>query len=232
MKYIKKYKIFESTEQDFVYKFEFPVKKIYNIDENNIDIDNIAFYLSNRGVDIYKDISNELDLGFSTDEEDEESINISKEDVKANFDEYFNSWIEQNYDGDWSKFYRMYDLDFEENDISKDDFQNIKNGFNTDDLKKYYPYREYNHDFIIKEMSIESHKNNIIVGRLIVNRELTEDELGAVEDYITEQCSDGWGEGFSQESEKEIIDGVHFHTSISTWWGESYPVWYMNISID
>lgn len=253
MKHLKKYKIFEADIEksfddwlkdpqapraEFNYQFEFPVKKVFNVDESQgLDGDSLIQYLRyEQGIDICQDIANELDLSVDNldfDEDDDiesEEISISKDDVAANFDEYFDQWIQQEYNGDTSKFYRMYNLDYEDTNISKDDFESLKDDFNQNDLKQYYTYKEYNHDFKILTLEVtELIDTNIVKGSIKTDRDLTPDEIDSIKDYIEGQCSDGWGEGFEQEQEKEEIQGLKFYTSIKPWWMEGYPEWSLDI---
>jgi len=247
MKHLKKYKIFEaeikrtfdewlknpkaSKKDSFDYQFEFPVKKVFNIDESNLDIDNIADYLKKeRGCNLYRDIANEIDLSSGLDE-DEEIPTISEEEVKSNIDQYFDTWLAQEYNNDMAKFFRMYDLDFEEDHLSEENFEDLKDNFNESHLENYYTYREYNHDFKILSLEVTKLKNgNKIVGEIKIDRELTDDEMESVEDYLVGQCSDGWGEGFEQSQEKEKIKGLNFYVSIKPWWSDGYPEWYLNFN--
>ena len=129
-----------------------------------------------------------------------------------------------------SKFFRMYDLDFEENEIGKDEFDTIQTTFNEEDLKQFYPYREFNQDFKILRMEITGLKDeNIITGEIETNRDLTGDEIDSIKDYLEGQCSDGWGEGLSQEQEKEEKHGLKFFANISPWWNGGFPNWYLEI---
>jgi len=247
MKHIKTYKIFEAEikrtfgdwlknpkapkKDEFTYQFEFPVKKVFNINEGNIDLDNLADYLKQeKGCDLYQDIANEIDLSSGM-EEDEETPEVSKEEVRANFSEYFDTWIKQVYNNDMSKFFRMYDLDFEESHLTEEDFENLRDNFNESNLEKYYTYKEYNHDFQIIFMKVTELKdNNKIIGEIKTNRELTEDETESVKDYLIGQCSDGWGESYEESQEKEKILGLSFYVSIKPWWSDGYPEWYLEVN--
>lgn len=221
-----------------IYTFEFPVKKIYNINEGNgLDGESLIDFLKyERGNDICQDIANELEpeyMGagdFDDEDEDYEVEKITRSEVEANFDNYFDQWIEQQFNNDTSKFFRMYDLDYEDLDINEEEFESIKDSFNEEDLKQFYPYREYNQDFKIIKMEITELKDgNIIVGKIETNRDLTDDEKDSIKDYLEGQCSDGWGEGFSQNTEDETSHGLKFTTFISTWWNQGYPEWYLEV---
>ena len=227
----------KAKSRESIYTFEFPVKKVFNVDEGNgLDGDNLIDFLKyERGNDICKDIANELDLGYGLvgdfdDEEEYQAPKLSSSEVRANFDEYFERWIEQVYNNDMSKFFRMYDLDFEENEIGKDEFYTIQTTFNEEDLKQFYPYREFNQDFKILRMEITGLKDeNIITGEIETNRDLTGDEIDSIKDYLEGQCSDAWGEGLSQEQEKEEKHGLKFFANISPWWNGGFPNWYLEI---
>ena len=213
------------------YQFEFPVKKIFNIDDGYIDLDNLAEYLNQeRGCDIYRDIANEIDLSSGL-EEDDNIPTVTKEEVQANIDEYFYTWIKQSFNDNMGKFFRMYDLDFEEDYIEPKDFEDLKNSFNEDPLEKYYPSKEYNQDFKILSMKVTGLKNdNKIIGQVITNRRLSEDEIDSIKDFLEGQCSDGWGEGYDQSSqEKEEIHGLNFYSNIKPWWNDGYPEWYLEV---
>jgi len=236
MKYILKYN--ESKTQTFVdwlkdiedhkinenrYKFEFPVKKIFNIDDK-VDIDNIPKFLKEeKEIDICEVIANEIELGFL------KKGDIFLEEVEANFKKYFKDWIEQKFDGDITRFYRMYDLDFEKLEISEADFEKLKSSFNSLNLEGEYPYREFGHDFTIESITIESIiDGNIIKGNIITNRELVNDEIDSITDFITGQLSDDWGQSIV-ENIIENIHGIKFNTFIVVWWSDGYPGWYLNI---
>ncbi len=253
MKYIDTYKIFEAKirknfidwlenpqapKEDSVYKFEFPVKKVFNIKEN-INFKNLVnFLIDERGVDICKDISNEVELDFMPDsvyddyDESEPSPPIvSEEEVEANFEEYFNKWLEQKFQGDMTKFYRMYDLDFEENQISEYEFDQLKENFNQQEIGQFYPAREYNQDFKILTMEIDRlEDDNKVIGSIETSRHLTDDEIDSINDFLCGQFSDTWGRSYEGEQEEEEINGLKFWTSIKTWWSDGYPEWYLNIS--
>lgn len=238
MKYIKIFESeFKKTFSDWLknpkktqFVFEFPVRKVFNADESNLDLLKMVDYLKyQNGINLYKDISNEI----RSEEEDDEDITIkelSELDVKRNFDEYFDKWINQQYNGDLSKFFRMYDLDHIEDEINEEDFDSLKESFNSENLSQYYPYKEMNHNFKILKMEVTSlSNNNIVVGEIEVDRPLTEDEISSISDFIEGQCSDGWGEGFSQEQDVEVVNGFRFLTRIETWWGQGYPNWHLTI---
>lgn len=225
----------QAPKGESIYTFEFPVKKIYNVDDSrSLDSEALIDFLRyERGNDICQDIANELDLGFYStiiEEDDIQPPKLSKSEVEANFDEYFDKWIEQEFNNDISKFFRMYDLDYEENLIGKDEFFTIKTSFNEEDLKQFYPFREFNHDFKILRMEITDLKDdNIIVGEIETNRDLKNDEIDSLKDYLEGQCSDGWGETLSQEPEREENYGLNFWVTISTWWNQGFPNWYLKI---
>ena len=247
MRHIKKYRIFETEikrsfgewlknpkaprKGEFTYQFEFPVKKVFNIDEDKMDLDNLADYLKQeKGCDIYQDIANEIDLRVGL-EEDEEIPSVTKDEVRANINEYFYTWIEQQYNNDMSRFFRMYDLDFEDSYLSEEDFEDLKEDFNSQELEKNYTFKEYNHDFKIFSIMITTlQDNNRVVGEIKTNRELTQDEIDAVKDYLEGQCSDGWGEKYEQSQEKEKISGLSFYVSIKPWWNDGYPEWYLEVN--
>lgn len=253
MKYLKKYKLYESDikrsftdwlnnpnskNKEFIYEFKFPCKKMFNIDKGN-KIEDIAQYLLNeKNINIYEIISKEMetdlpigDFDVYNIDTDFDDIEISEEEIKANFNEYFNSWLDKNYNGKLDKFYRMYDLDFEEYIISNDDFESIQFDFNKSNLLDKYPFKEYNQNFQFISIEIKQLKDdNIIIGEFEVNRQLTNDEIDSINDFISNQLSDEWGDSF-QEEEEEEIGGIMFLTSIKTWWIDSYPEWYLEINI-
>lgn len=237
MKYIKKYKVFESEKKRFdqwldnpkkstKIFFKFPTKKTFNLKDKRYEQDDLYnFIYKKSGVDIYDIISNEIDLGFET--QDESPI-ISKDEVMANFDHYFDEWIKQEYNNDYSKFYRMYDLDFEEYKINIDDFNNIKDIFNN--YKFEYPYSEYGHNFEIKSIQITNiENNNIISGEIDISRLINDDEKESIKDFLIDELSNGVGSEIEQDETEEIIDNLIFYTSIKTYWSTSYPEWYFDI---
>lgn len=206
-----------------IYEFEFPVKKIYNVSEN-ADVNYFPNFLkSEKNIDICDIIANEIELDFL------EKGEAYKEEIEANFDKYFEQWIEQKFDGDVSSFYRLYDLDFEKNEISEDDFNILKDGFNSLKLEEQYPYKEYNQDFKIESMSLIQLKDtNKIIGKFETNRILNEDEVDSIKDFLTNQCSDEWGKSILQPKE-EKINNLAFDTYILVWWGDGYPGWDIEI---
>lgn len=237
MKYLKKYN--ESKMQTFIewldeierdgvseniYEFEFRVKKIYNISED-VDINKFPQYLLNeKGIDICELIASEIELDF---------LNVGKafkEEIEANFDKYFPIWIEQKFDSDVSKFYRLYDLDFEVNKISEDEFNSLKESFNSSNIQNEYPYKEYNQDFKILSLKlIQLKEDNIIVGNFESDRILNEDELESIKDFLSNQFSDEWGKSILQPIEEEI-HGLKFETYLIVWWGEGFPSWEIEIN--
>jgi hypothetical protein len=224
----------KAPRYESIYRFEFPSKKVFNLDEGSIDVDNLKEFLQyERGCDICQDIANELDLGIMVgdfEDEDYEEPTLTKKEVEANLDEYFWSWIEQSFKNDMSRFFRLYDLDFEEDEIDKDDFESIRDSFNESKLEQYYTYREYNHSFKILKIEVTGMKDdNIIEGVIETNRELSDDEIESVKDYLTGQCSDGWGEGIEQDSDSKEIYGLKFWINLKVWWMDGYPNWYLKI---
>lgn len=253
MNHIKTFKLFESEiKRDFdewlkdpkaprealKYQFEFPAKKVYNINEDRWNPDAIANFLRiERGNNIYQQIATDLSSNYSStsfdeDDDDESSgVSLTEREIKSNFSEFFEEWIKQEYEDKMDQFYRMYDLDFDETELNIEDFESIKDDFNEYGLEKYYTAKEYGYDFSLLNMRIDDLEgSNIIRGSFESTRTLSEDEIESVKDYITGQCSDGWGEGFSQNEEKEVIHDLSFFVSIKPWWNEGYPSWYLNIT--
>ena len=130
-----------------------------------------------------------------------------------------------------SKFFRMYDLDYEEHSINELEFEHLKDSFNQEDIKQFYPYREFNQVFKIIKMYISDIKEgNVLVGKIETNRDLTDDEKESIKDYLEGQLSDGWGNSFSQNTEEEVSYGLKFTTFILTWWNQGYPEWYLELN--
>lgn len=257
MKHLKKYKIFEAeikrtfgewlenpkapSKSSFIYEFKFPVRKEFNFNDNDYDTETLLdFIRTERGDNVYKQIAVDLSNNFTiTDIEDEDQENeetrgvtLTERDVKANLDQYFEEWLKQEYDDHMDKFLRMYDLDSEDDYISEDDFESLKEDFNESKLEQYYTSKEYNQDFEIHDMKVNKlQMPNIVIGTFETDRKLNEDEIESIRDYISGQCSDGWGEGFEQQQEKEEISGLTFYVSIKSWWSEGYPEWYLNITL-
>lgn len=239
MRYIKKYKIFESEKKRFdqwldnpkestKIFFKFPIKKTFNLKDKRYNQDDLYNFIHKKsGIDIYDIISNEIDMGFQSQDEDYQPPTISKDEVMANFDYYFEEWIKQEYNNDYSKFYRMYDLDFEEYIVNIDDFNNIKDIFNN--YKFEYPYSEYGHNFIIKSIQITDMEDNIIIGELDINRLINDDEKESIKDFLIDELSNGVGSEIEQDETEEIIDNLTFFISIKTYWSTSYPEWYLEI---
>lgn len=250
MKHIKSYKLFEADikrtfdewlqdpkapSQEFIYQFEFPVKKSYRVNESRLDVEDlIHFFKYEQGFDICNEIANEIELEYTTnldeDEDEDLDVSVSKEEVHSNFSQYFDQWIEQKFEGDIEKFFRMYNLEYETIDLNEKDFIKIKDDFNKNDLKRYYTYKEYNHDFKIEKLEItELQGKNTITGVIKTDRKLQQDEIDSIKDYIEGQCSDGWGEGFEQNIEKEKINKIPFLIVLKPWWGDGYPQWSLEI---
>ena len=81
-------------------------------------------------------------------------------------------------------------------------------------------------------VEVNNNKNYMVIfgGDILISRELSQDEIDSIKDFLEGQCSDGWGETYEQTSQdKEEVNGLNFYVNIKTWWGDGYPEWYLDI---
>jgi hypothetical protein len=106
----------------------------------------------------------------------------------------------------------------------KDVFEEIKNDFDSSNLEQYAT------DVIdgkIVSMTITGYSLNGVYCEVGVCKKLTKKEIYQVINYISGQCSDGWGECCEQK--EKFVDGIECY--ILTWWSEEYPeIEYVGVS--
>ena len=77
-------------------------------------------------------------------------------------------------------------------------------------------------------MKINSIDTNIVKGSFESNKELSENDIDVIKDYLIGQLSDGWGEMYEQKIRKEKICGLKFNVNVVFNW-EGYPQRYLTI---
>ena len=174
------------------------------------------FLKQNNGCDLKKDVADEL--GIEKREVDDDQI-----------EEFITNYGGQKHRG-WDKFQKDYGLEFTEDEINNDDYEALEDDFNKSNLEQYFDKEEYSAEGEVIELhnlrviSSNDYKKkhyNDVYGEFETNIELNEDQIKSIKDYITGQCSDGWGEGFEQRQEVEKIDNLRFDTSIKPWWPDA-----------
>lgn len=185
-----------------------------------------------------------IDLGWV--ESDYESWKRDKKD-----EEIENGASEEEINDDkysWNDFYESEEFPSQEiqNSLNDDDntlslgdtdnpeaiYETIANDFNESELEQYFDEAK---EFGVTSIRVIDNpdwydKNSNQEDRLIIevktNKKLDESEIKLVKDYITGQCSDGWGEGFEQQDINPNGNmgtrrrGGHrelFNYNISTW---------------
>lgn len=223
MKYIKTYKVFESNG-DIKYQFFFPVMKHFTLKEDGYwNWSDICKYLkSESGMDLKQDIADES-------EEEIDKRNITDDDIDEYVENYGNKFGPKGKGkGSWDKFKEDYCLDFDDSEINDDDYDILKDDFNEGELEQWFNKDFYNREEpieiinlrIIDDPNGRDYHNNVY-GEFESANELTEEQIKLIEDYISGQCSDGWGESFSQIDRVEEISNLRFDTSIICWWSGS-----------
>lgn len=101
---------------------------------------------------------------------------------------------------------------YELNDDLKDSVYNSIENAGFDELCEYYDFNDF--DMIDSVVDGFNDENSTFIVKCCFDRNLKNDEIDQVKDYISGQCSDGIGEGFDQE-EHDYQDQSFF---VSTWW--------------
>jgi hypothetical protein len=118
--------------------------------------------------------------------------------------------------GGWDKFVKEFEVDGLIDDIvdrreQEDIHKELKDDFNESELVQYFDKAD---ELGVIDMKVvdDRFENGKFTIAVTATKELSEEELAEVEDYISGQCSDGWGEGFEQQD----IEGY----SVSAWWND------------
>lgn len=212
------YQFINESEGTFKYSFSFPVTKKYQLkDDGYWTYDDVCRYLERNGVNLKQDVSSELGI-------DERDV------TDDNIEEYVSNYGGKRMGG-WDRFKSEYGLDFEDNDLSREDYNVLKNDFNSGKLEQYFNKEHYDYKGVTLEvynlLVIDPQRGGFygtVNGTFESNRELNGEEIKSIDDYISGQCSDGWGEGFEQQSEVEEIHGLRFDVSLHPWNRENWKV--------
>jgi len=202
MKYLKK---FNENSGLVKYSFYFPVYKKYEIkDDGYWNWDEVCDFLSQNGVNLKSDIASELGI-------DEREV------TDENIDEFVNTYGGKRL-GSWEKFKDDYGLVYEDNDLSREDYETMMRDFNDGKLEQYFD-EDPSFEFYNLKLVEPKRKGfyGYAYGEFETDIELSVEQIESVKSYITGQCSDGWGEGFEQQSDTEEINGLRFETSIHPW---------------
>lgn len=206
------------------YSFSFPVTKKYQLkDDGTWTWDEVCDFLKRNGTDLRSDVESEMDL------EDGEEREVTDDDIDNYVNEYGRTGKSRM--GSWDKFKEDYGLDFD-GDMEMEDYRVMMDDFNEGDLEQYFDFDNYQGEpFELYNLQLVEPKRRgyygSAEGTFETNIELNEEQLKHIKDYISGQCSDGWGEGFEQQSRDEEMDGLNFETSIHPW---SYDNWNVTIN--
>ena len=233
------------------FDFEFPIKKHFEICENWEEYNLFDFLSQQRGVNLYKSIQKDMkclgcdgsgEMGNENPDLTDKWIETGKptcelcdgtgqltiEEIRSNFDDVFDEWINQEYNDDLENFYNSYELIFDDTDINQKDFEDLKKDFDDSNLSQYLSPNAYNINFQIFNMKINTIDTNIVKGSFESNKELSENDIDVIKDYLIGQLSDGWGEMYEQKIRKEKICGLKFNVNVVFNW-EGYPQRYLTI---
>lgn len=208
------------------YSFSFPVNKKYQLkDDGTWTWDEVCDFLKRNGTDLRSDVEGSMDL------EDGEEREVTDDDIDKFVNEYgVNNGRRRH--GGWDRFKEDYGLDFDGGDMEMEDYRVMMDDFNEGDLEQYFDWDNYNGEpFELYNLQLVEPRRRgyygTAEGTFETNIELNEEQLNHIKDYITGQCSDGWGEGFEQQSRDEEMDGLNFETSIHPW---KYDNWNVTIT--
>jgi hypothetical protein len=195
------------------YSFSFPLMKKYEItDDGYWTWDELCDVIKQQSdMDLRRDVESELEL------EDGEEREVTDDDI----DNYVNNYGKGR-STSWSLFKKDYGLEFDDNDLNRNDYQKMMSDFNESKLEQYYdsdssywvPFEL--HNLILIEPKKKGFYG-LAEGTFETNIELNNDQIKSIKSYIEGQCSDGWGEGFEQQIWSEKISGINFDTTIHPW---------------
>jgi len=201
MKYIKNYRLFENSEstKTFSYLFSSPISVIQHYDENNQDLEQVFNYITDeQGHDIIEEMAGELD--------------ITKDEFLDDIDDNFDKYLNRRYGGGRGKgnpYERFFDEYFGgETDIEDEEYEDLVNSFNEEDLKEYFDEEV---DFKILKMEAEHSKSytRMFNVKVETDKDLTDEDIQKVKDYLTGQYSDGFGEGYEQQIIKAKLEPLN-----------------------
>lgn len=200
MKYIKNYRLFENSEspKTFSYLFSSPISVIQHYDENNQDLEQVFNYITDeQGHDIIEEMAGELDI--TKDE--------FLDDIDDNFDKYLN--IRYGGRGKGNPYEKFFDEYFGgETDIEDEEYEDLVNSFNEEDLKQYFDEEV---DFKILKMEAQHSKSytRMFDVKVETDKDLTDEDIQKIKDYLTGQYSDGFGEGYEQQIIKSKLEPLN-----------------------
>lgn len=204
MKHIKLFESFKEGSHE--YRFSFDIMKTIRIkDDGYWTWGELSEYLRDEcGCNIKEEVARENE--------------VDRREVSDDMIEEFANKM------GWEKFKQVYGLDSEEYEINNIEYDALMDDFNNSELEKYFNSSKYGFNFdvlsirVIKPEKKIRGEYNKIHGIFTTNAQLNEEEMDAVKEYISGQCSDGWGEGFMQNDEEEKRGGVKFYTNLVPWW--------------
>lgn len=245
MKFIKLYEEFElrksfsdwvkdpKSKEGVLYEFRFPIKKVKSFSDDGMYSTSELFdMIYNESFESpWRWLAGEMSDYYNSDrdddseeEEDREEEELSEEDLKNDddlLDNVFNAWLGKR-GNRFDNFLQMWDLKDKKTDLDSDDYDAMVKDFNSCKLEKYCDEKSELKLQSIRLVTTENYENDIeeACGEIVVGKELSDSEIISLANYITGQCSDGWGEGFEQQEDTEREGDFKFYTSMKPWWHE------------
>ena len=149
-----------------------------------------------QGHDIVEEMADELDM--TKDE--------FLDDIDDNFDKYLNRRYGKSKVNMYDKFFDEYFGG--ETDIEDEEYKDLVDAFNEEDLKEYFDEEV---DFKILKMEAQHSKSytRMFDVKVETDKDLTDEDIQKVKDYLTGQYSDGFGEGYEQQIIKSKLEPLN-----------------------